>query len=114
MSNEAYEVIKATEIHTNIEINGKKMPFGKLDAFRVKDPGVAKAIEQKYGSEVVVDKIDTTPLDEKKTHPNRIVMPALPWHEYDETGKIIRKEKKDDLHNSGVEKQGREKDNGKR
>lgn len=92
MADRQYEVIKAVTNKVNVEIGGKKMPFGKLGAFRVKDPGVANAIRQKYGRQVTVTGINTTPKMERKLHPNRIVSPGMPWHKHDEFGKIIRKD----------------------
>lgn len=92
MPDQAYEVIKAVRWPVDIEVNHKKMPFGKLGAFRVRDQGVANEIRDKYKGDVTVTKVNTRPVMEKKLHPNRITSPGMPWHKYDELGKIIREE----------------------
>jgi len=101
MSDKQYEVIKATTRPLEVEISGKRMPFdSKYNAFRVKDPGVAEAIRQKYDRDVTVTAIPTVSRMEKQLHPNRIVSPGMPWHKYDELGRIIREEKENALQDS--------------
>lgn len=97
MSDRQYEVIKAVTNDVNVEIGGKKMPFGKLGAFRVKDPGVAQAIREKYGRQVTVTGINARPVMERKLHPNRIISPGMPWNKHDELGRIIREDNENAL-----------------
>ena len=92
MADRQYEIIKATTAPLEVQIEGKKMPFGKLGAFRVKDPGVANAIREKYDRLVTVTGINTTPIIERKLHSSKIVSPGMPWHKYDQLGKRIREE----------------------
>jgi len=88
-----YEVIKATTRPFDVEVGGKRMPFdNRFNAFRVKDPGVADAIRQKYDRDVTVTAISTETKVNKRLHPNRIVSPGMPWHKYDELGRIMREE----------------------
>lgn len=93
MTDYKYEVIQATPTKVKVDVDGKTMPFGKLNAFRVGDPGVANEIRQKYGKQVTVTKINTRPIVDRKLHPNRITSPGMPWHTYDELGRITTKEK---------------------
>lgn len=97
MPEHAYEVIKAVTRPVDVEVGGKKMPFGNKGAFRVRDAGVANEIKGKYGHDVTVTKINTRQEVEKKLHPNRITSPGMPWHKYDEFGRIIREDKDDAL-----------------
>lgn len=90
MPNETYEVINATTRPVVVDAAGKKMPFGKLGAFRVKDPGVANEIRAKYGRDVTVTKINAIHADERKLHPNRIISPGMPWHKYDDFGRKVK------------------------
>jgi len=92
-----YEVIKAVRSNLTVEIDKKKMPFGKYNAFRVKDPGIANAIRDKYKGRVTVTGINATHVEERKLHKSKVVSPGMPWHKYDELGRIVRKEKENAL-----------------
>ena len=73
-----YEVIKAWEGDTKVEVAGQSMPFGNKDAFRVSDRGKAQEIQRKYKGQVTVTEIP----DSTKTeagHNYFFSMPEAPW-----------------------------------
>ena len=93
-----YEIIKATrnESLKGVEVDGKKYNFGRLGNMRISDPGVAKAIEQKWGSytkgatkEVVVAEVEHAH-DFERGHKYSHSFPGMPWHKHDALGKVIK------------------------
>lgn len=81
-----HEVIQAVRRPVKVEIDGKRMPFGKDLAFRVKDPGVAAAIRDKYGGEkgdVTVTRVKYPHISDRG-HNYHFTVPELPWHKEQE------------------------------
>jgi hypothetical protein len=67
------------------ELDGVKMPYGKSGSFMIDDPGVAQALQDKYGKKHLdiwqLDKnIQWHPAD--KGHRYEFGGVALPWHKY--------------------------------
>jgi len=73
-------VINATKRPMDgVEVGGKQMKFGREGWLRVKDPGVADAIRQKYGNVVTVTGVRAPDVHDRG-HRFHFSVPELPWH----------------------------------
>ena len=93
---QAYEIIKADNNLSNLEVDGKTYRFPRVHGsmLRVKDRGLAMAIREKYGSgrtpDVTVTKVAYPDIRDRghRYFFGQLTKP-LPWHRYDENGKRI-------------------------
>ncbi len=75
-----YMVINATKRPMNgVEVGGMRMKFGREGWLRVKDPGVANAIREKYGNTVTVTGVRAPDVHDRG-HKFHFSVPELPWH----------------------------------
>lgn len=84
-------MVKATKdsTFTGVDIDGKKMKFGKDGAFMVSDPMVAEAIRQQVGMDAVVTRV-RYPDHADRGHTYFFgTLPPMPWHVYDEYGRRV-------------------------
>ncbi len=88
-----YQIIPRTVdmAQTTPEIDGKVMPYGRSGGCMTDDKGVADAIVAKYGK----DDVEVWPVKDKwhpsdQGHRYTFQGIALPWHKYDEYGRLIR------------------------
>jgi hypothetical protein len=93
-----WEVVKASQRKFDTVLaRGKQMKFGKNGGMFVYDKGLAKEIDEKFGTkrgathDVVVSEVNN---ERDAIHdPGHKYffgsMPALPWHKYDKDGKRI-------------------------
>ncbi len=115
-----FEVVKATKRDIDgVTVNGKEMKFGRSGGFRVSDEGVAREIQQTVGygrnslgkggtGEVVVMATDDAPAE--PGHRYTFSVPEMPWKEYDERGRVIRRNDGGGEQDGTSELQGQEKD----
>ena len=98
-----YQIIPLTKdvAEKTLELDGKPLPYGRSGAFMTDDSGVANAVKDKYGGNDKVDVWDVkgkwNPSDEG--HKYTFSGIELPWHKYDEYGRLIREEMQDDTKN---------------
>ena len=93
-----FEIVRAGKKDV-LDLDGKTLRFNRRGVAKTDDPGVARAVEQKYGyhsksgdgSAVVI------PLEAYNEHRDRKVRrtyyftnPGMPWARYDETGRRLR------------------------
>jgi hypothetical protein len=89
---QAYEIIKADNNLSNLEVDGKTYRFPRVHGsmLRVKDRGLAMAIREKYGSgrtpDVTVTKV-AYPDIRDRGHKYQFMVPELPWHRREQDGK---------------------------
>ena len=95
---QAYEIIKADNNLTALEVDGKKLDFKRVhdSMFRVKDRGLAMAIREKYGSgrnpDVTVTKV-AYPDARDRGHRYFFTVPEMPWKRSNGNGKAENEEK---------------------
>lgn len=91
--NYRYQIIPLSEdvARQTLEIDGIPLPYGRSGGFMTDDIGVANAIVDKYGSrriDVWDVKGQWHPAD--RGHKYTFSGIHLPWHKYDEYGRLIR------------------------
>ena len=74
-----------------LELNGKKYRFNKDGNMVVKDQVVARALQQKYGIDIAVGGV-RYPHVADRGHRYFFTSPGMPWHKYDELGRLIKEE----------------------
>lgn len=97
-----YEIVKTrANVGNSLTLaDGTKVPLARVGATVVKDPGLARAIDQEFGrqkrarrnGDVLVIETDNNHLNERENqgHTYTFTVPALPWHRYDKNGRRIR------------------------
>lgn len=85
-----HKIVKATQRPMEaIEVDGRHLDFNQQKvAFDVKDPGLVREIEARYGpkgqlmpGQVTIGPLHTEP---EKHHPRTFAVPRLPWKKYED------------------------------
>ena len=84
-----------------LDVDGHKVKLSRRGDAIIHDPGLARAIDQKYGNHkraqhrrsVVVAEVDNEDRTRERGHTYTFRMPGMPWHEYDELGRIVGRKK---------------------
>ena len=85
-------VQKAWPAHdTSTEVNTSKGPlaFGHEDRFVVKDPALAREIQQDHPADLAVTRVRYPHQADRGHRYHFGQLPAMPWHKYDEQGRRI-------------------------
>jgi hypothetical protein len=95
---QAYEIIKADNNLTALEVDGKKLRFPRVNnsMMRIKDRGLAMSIRDKYGGgrspAVTVTKV-AYPDIRDRGHKYFFQVPEMPWKRSNGNGKAENEEK---------------------